>query len=85
MGFKNGKIAWHENLFQVKETWEKLESNTLDYVFNILKSHAFIDHTKEINSVYALVPIIVYAFNKGKTKMTEIEIKKSSNGSIILK
>ena len=36
----------------------------------------YIDHTKEINSVYALVPIIVYAFNKGKENLSQIEINK---------
>lgn len=76
-GSKMEKLHDPENLIPLKETWHELESNTLDYVFNILKSHAFIDHTKEINSVYALVPIIIYAFRKGKSKMSETEIKKA--------
>jgi hypothetical protein len=42
-----------------------------------MKSQAFIDHTKEINSAYALVPIIVFAFNKSKTRMSNVEIKKA--------
>jgi len=75
-GSKMEKLHVEENLEPLKKAWFELENNTLDYVFNILKTHAFIDHTKEINSVYALVPIIVYVFRKGKTKLTEIEIKK---------
>lgn len=75
-GSKMEKLHGEENLVSLKETWLELESNTLDYVFNILRSQAYIDHTKEINSVYALVPIIVYAFRKGKTKMNEEEIRK---------
>lgn len=77
VGSKMEKLHGQENLQPLKEAWHELEANTLDYVFNILRSHAYIDHTKEINSVYALVPIIVYAFRKGKTKMSETEIKKA--------
>jgi hypothetical protein len=60
---------------RLTDVWETLDKHTLDYVLNIMKSHAFIDHSKEINSVYALVPIIVYAFKKGKTPLTHHEIK----------
>ncbi|KHE91950.1 MAG: DUF262 domain-containing protein [Candidatus Scalindua rubra] len=77
VGSKMEKLHGQENLESLKEAWLELESNTLDYVFNILKSHAYIDHTKEINSVYALVPIIVYTFRKEKSKMSETEIKKA--------
>lgn len=77
VGSKMEKLHGQENLEPLKQAWHELESNTLDYVFNILKSHAYIDHTKEINSVYALVPIIVYAYRKGKSKMSETEIKKA--------
>lgn len=77
VGSKMEKLHGPENLIPLKDAWLELESNTLDYVFNILKSHAYIDHTKEINSVYALVPIIVYAYRKGKIKMSESEIKKA--------
>ena len=65
-----------ENMESIKKTWEKLEKNTLDYVFNILKTHAFIDHTKEINSVYALIPIILYVYRKNVASLSELEIKK---------
>lgn len=77
VGSKMEKLHGQENLLPLKEAWSELESNTLDYVFNILRTYAFIDHTKEINSVYALVPIIVYAYRKGKSKMSETEIKKA--------
>ena len=77
MGSKMEKLHSSENLEPLKEAWELLSSNTLDYVCNIMKSQAYIDHTKEINSVYALVPIIAYAFKKGKAHMTQMEIKKA--------
>ncbi len=76
-GAKMERLHTADNLPQIKEVWEVLSKDTLDYVFNVLKSHAFIDHSKEINSIYALIPIIVYAFEKGKDKMSQLEIKKA--------
>jgi uncharacterized protein with ParB-like and HNH nuclease domain len=76
-GSKMEKLHSSDNMPRVKEVWEKLSDDTLDYVFNIMKSQAYIDHTKEINSLYALIPIIVYAFNKGDERMSQIEIKKA--------
>ena len=69
------KLHNSSNKDKVREVWQKLDTEILDYVFNILKSQAYIDHTKEVNSVYAFVPIIVYAFNKGKN-LSQLEIKK---------
>lgn len=77
MGSKMEKLHNPDNLEPIKEAWKLLSEHTLDYVCNIMKSQAFIDHTKEINSVYALVPIIVYAFNKRKKHLSQLEIKKS--------
>ncbi len=71
------KLHTTDNLPTIKQVWSILESNTLDYVLNIMKSQAYIDHSKEINSVYALVPIIVYAFDKGKENLSQDEIKKA--------
>jgi hypothetical protein len=76
-GSKMEKLHSKDNLPRIKEVWDILKNDTLDYVFNLMKSNAFIDHTKEINSVFALVPIIVYAFKKGKDKMSDLEIKKA--------
>ena len=74
-GSKMEKLHNSSNKDKVREVWHKLDTEILDYVFNILKSQAYIDHTKEVNSVYAFVPIIVYAFNKGKN-LSQLEIKK---------
>lgn len=76
-GSKMEKLHATDNLEPLKEAWERLSNDTLDYVFNIMKSQAFIDHTKEINSVYALIPIIVYAFNKKGERLSQLEIKKA--------
>lgn len=65
----------------IRAAWKRLEGATLDYVVNILQSHAFVDHTDEINSPYALIPIIAYCFHKaaqvpGAGHLTDLEIRK---------
>lgn len=75
-GSDMSKLHSAENKGNLIEAWEFLESSAFDYVMNILRQHCFVDHTKEINSVYALVPIIVYAFNKKKEPLTQDEIRR---------
>jgi len=70
------KLHSRDNKEKLRAAWEKLDNEVLDYVADILRSHAFVDHTKEINSVYALVPIIVYVFNKGNLVLSQDEINK---------
>jgi hypothetical protein len=70
------KLHSPDNLETIKGAWNKLDSHVLDYVCNLMQSRAFVDHTKEINSVYALIPIIVYAYNHNG-KMSEEKIKKA--------
>ncbi|HMO76433.1 MAG TPA: DUF262 domain-containing protein [Sphingopyxis sp.] len=59
----------------LQAAWHKLETQTLDYVANILQSHAFVDHTAEINSIYALIPIIAYCFERDG-HLSDVEIRK---------
>jgi len=77
LGSKMERLHGIENLEAIKIAWKKLDEDILDYVFNIMKSQAYIDHTKEVNSVYAFIPIIVYAYKKGKNSLSQIEIKKT--------
>ena len=70
------KLHAADNLEKIKDAWKLLDDHILDYVMNILKTHAYVDHTKEINSVYALIPIITYCFNKGSEHLSQEEIKK---------
>ncbi len=77
MGSRMEKLHSPDNLEKLKEAWDRLSNDTLDYTLNVMKSQAYIDHTREINSVFALIPIIVYAFNMGKDKMSQTEIKKA--------
>ena len=71
------KLHDASNRNKVEEAWGLLEGHTLDYVMNVMRSQAFVDHTKEINSVYALVPIIVFAFGKGKEPLTQDDINRA--------
>lgn len=69
------KLHSQDNAEAIKEAWRLLDEKILDYVMNVLRSNAYIDHTDEINSIYALVPIIVYCFDKRGEPLSEMEIK----------
>lgn len=76
LGSDMRKLHDAENNNRLRAAWERLESQVLDYVANLLRTHAFVDHTDEINSPYALVPIIVYCFDKQGAHLTDAEIRK---------
>lgn len=76
MGSDMKKLHNEENNERLRAVWDRLDKQVLDYVANLLRSNAFVDHTDEINSIYALVPMIVYCFDKGDHHLTEIEIRK---------
>ena len=75
-GSKMEKLHTPGNKEKLKETWSLLRDKVLDYTCNILQNHAYIDHTNEINSVYALIPIITYIYKKPNNQLSENEIKK---------
>jgi len=75
MGSDMRKLHGEENNEKIRQVWKTLETRTLDYVAGILRSHAFVDHTDEINSIYALVPMIVYCFDR-ECRLTDVEISK---------
>jgi uncharacterized protein with ParB-like and HNH nuclease domain len=75
-GSKMEKLHSSENKEKIQEVWRVLDEQVLDYTFNLLQSQAYIDHTNEINSVYALIPIITYIYKKPSHKLSEEEIKK---------
>lgn len=76
MGSDMRKLHDAENNEKIQAAWERLEKQVLDYVVNLMRANAFVDHTDEINSPYALVPIIVYCFDKHGTHLTDAEIRK---------
>ena len=76
LGSDMSKLHSSDNEENLKKAWKELDGKTLDYVVNLLRSQAYVDHSSEINSIYALVPIIAYVFKKGKDSLTQNEIKK---------
>ena len=76
MGSDMRRLHGQENKEALTQAWERLDSQVLDYVVNLLRNRAFVDHLKEINSPYALVPIIVYCFDKRGEHLSDIEIRK---------
>jgi hypothetical protein len=76
LGSEMKKLHDADNDAQLRAAWKLLDGQVLDYVASLMRSHAFVDHTDEINSVYALIPITVYCFDKGGAHLTDAEIRK---------
>ena len=74
-GSEMRKLHTPDNDEQMRLAWEKLDGKVLDYVANLLRSHAFVDHTDEINSIYALVPIVTYCYDRD-CKLSHVETLK---------
>ncbi|MBY3211854.1 GmrSD restriction endonuclease domain-containing protein [Rhizobium laguerreae] len=54
------KLHSVDNNDAIRRVWKALDDKVLDYVANLLRGHAFVDHTDEINSIYAVIPIVAY-------------------------
>lgn len=76
LGSDMWKLHGDENKENIQSAWELLEKQVFDYVVNLLRTNAFVDHTQEINSPYALVLIIVYCFDKQGKHLSDAEIRK---------
>lgn len=76
MGSKMEKLHSIENKNEIQRVWKILDDKVLDYTLNLIQSQGYVDHSDEINSVYALVPIITYVYLKTDHKLNEEEIKK---------
>ena len=76
LGSDMKKLHDAENGEKIRAAWDRLDRQVLDYVVNLMRTNAFVDHTDEINSPYALVPIIIYCFDKNGTHLTDAEIRK---------
>lgn len=70
------KLHGNDNFEKIKAVWNDLDEKILDYVVSLMRTHAYVDHTKEINSVYALVPIIVYIHKMGDDNISQQDINK---------
>jgi uncharacterized protein with ParB-like and HNH nuclease domain len=76
MGSEMKRLHGSDNEESIKLAWEKLDKKVLDYVVNLLKTNAYVDHSDEINSPFALIPIISFVFKKPDHKLSEDEIKR---------
>ena len=76
LGSEMKKLHDADNDAPLRAAWKLLDDQVLDYVASLMRSRAFVDHTDEINSVYALIPITVYCFDKGGAHLTDAEIRK---------
>lgn len=76
LGSDMKKLHDSDNDVKIRAAWDRLDKQVLDYVVNLLRTNAYIDHTDEINSPYALVPIIAYCFDKNGTHLSDVEIRK---------
>ena len=76
MGSDMRKLHDASNNDKLRAAWDRLDKQVLDYVANLMRTNAYVDHTAEINSPYALVPIIVYCFDKQGKHLTDAEIRK---------
>ncbi|WP_018698112.1 GmrSD restriction endonuclease domain-containing protein [Amorphus coralli] len=69
------KLHAADNNEAVRDVWRTLDGKVLDYVANLLRGHAFVDHTDEINSIYALIPIVAYCYRMD-CNLSHTEIQK---------
>ena len=76
MGSDMRKLHGEENKEKLKQAWNLMDIQVLDYVINLMRNNAYVDHSHEINSPYALVPIIVHCFDKHGTHLNDAEIRK---------
>lgn len=60
----------------LRAAWKRLDEQVLDYVVNLLRTRAYVDHIFEIASPYALVPLVVYCFDKQGKHPSDAEIRK---------
>ena len=69
------KLHDESNKEQIQKKWEIIENITLDYLISLLKTHCHIENIKEINHVYALIPMLLYIFNNDN-RLSEDQIRK---------
>ncbi len=77
-GSEMRKLHKKDNKEKIMEAWRRLDNSVLDMVISILREYAYIEHSEEINSPYALIPIVRYIFQKDNQVLTTKEKKKIS-------
>ncbi|MBQ8251014.1 MAG: DUF262 domain-containing protein [Alphaproteobacteria bacterium] len=69
------KLHDSSNKSKIQNIWQIISSDTLDYVLNLLKQYCHIESRKEINYVYALIPMIAFIF-KNNNRLSDVQIKQ---------
>lgn len=69
------KLHDSSNKAKIQNIWQIISSDTLDYVLNLLKQYCHIESRKEINYVYALIPMIAFVF-KNNNRLSDVQIKQ---------
>jgi hypothetical protein len=77
LGSDMKRLHGEENKKSIMSAWQKLDTSVLDYVINLLRTNAYVDHSDEINSPFGLIPIISFVFKKPQAKLNEVEIKRA--------
>lgn len=55
----------------VKQAWEKLSTETIDYALNLLRGHAYLDHSSELSTPFVIVPVVAWLYHS-KEKPNQI-------------
>lgn len=76
LGSDMTRIHGEENNQRVRDAWNLLETKVLDYVVNLLHTHAFVDHSDEVSSKFVWIPVVVYAYDRKGEPLDEGEIQK---------
>lgn len=59
----------------VREAWERLSTETIDYALNLLRGHAYLDHSNELATPFVIVPVVAWLYHC-KDKPTQESIKR---------
>lgn len=59
----------------VRAAWDRLSTETIDYALNLLRGHAYVDHSCELSTPFVLVPVVAWLFHS-KEKPTQDSIKR---------
>ncbi|CAN7719221.1 GmrSD restriction endonuclease domain-containing protein [Mesorhizobium sp. LjRoot246] len=69
------KLHPSDNKDRLIDAWSKLSGETIDYAINLLRGHAFVDHSSELSTPYVMVPLISWLY-KAKVKPSESSINR---------
>lgn len=69
------KLHAPEDEDKVKQAWDRLANETIDYALNLLRGHAFLDHSNELATPFVIVLVVAWLYHC-KEKPTQESIKR---------